>query len=342
MDHAADALAPARPNLVLEQQLYERSPLGYWGTSALVLSVLYGAFLLCAAAEHVRIVDRHQTFGLSDAAWPALVVSLLCTAALAMQRYVRLADMRDAPAYAQILRGDYAGVGFPSRRFMVRATLIGLGVGIVLSILVRLGELREGHVIPPAAMLWYALATTLLSILFARGVTQTRAGDRAWGRLLKERLKIDLLRVDRLAVLGRAASRASLIWFVVGAVACLFFIGGDLSWLTILLIVSTAGMGLGTFLSAMNRIHRQIVAAKSSELEHVRCRIEELRDRLMSDDHAAARLHGLIAYEERIADAPEWPFDQSTLMRVGAYILIPVIPWFGQAIVQYFVDHLTR
>ena len=60
------------------------------------------------------------------------------------------------------------------------------------------------------------------------------------------------------------------------------------------------------------------------------------------DDRAAAQLHGMLAYEKRISDAPEWPFDQSTLVRVGAYILIPTVPWFGQAIVQYFVEHMVR
>jgi len=342
MVDTAEAPVPLRSNLVLEQLLYERSPFGFALTTAAVLALLYGTFLLCAAAEHVRIVDPRQTFGLSDAAWPALVVSLLCTTALAMQRYVRLADQRDVCAYAQILRGGATEAGWLSMPRMLRSTLIGLAVGIGLSIAVRLAEFREGHAIPIATVLWFAATTTLLSVLFARGVAQTRSGDRAWGRVLKERLNIDLLRIDRLAVLGRAAARASLIWFVVGAVACLFFIGGDLSWLTILLIVSTAGMGVRTFLSAMTRIHRQIVAAKTQELEHIRCRIEALRDRLADDDHAATRLHGLIAYEKRISDAPEWPFDQPTLMRVGAYILIPVIPWFGQAIVQYFVEHLAR
>jgi hypothetical protein len=92
----------------------------------------------------------------------------------------------------------------------------------------------------------------------------------------------------------------------------------------------------------MLRIHRQIKTAKDAELEHVRCQIDAMRATMHADSGAAARLHGMLAYEKRIADAPEWPFDQSTLMRVGAYILIPTIPWFGQAAVQYYVDHLGR
>jgi len=86
----------------------------------------------------------------------------------------------------------------------------------------------------------------------------------------------------------------------------------------------------------------QIATAKSAELEHVRCQIEAQRANMASDAAAATRLHGLLAYEKRIDDAQEWPFDQSTLVRVAAYILIPTVPWFGQAVVQYFVEHMAH
>ena len=38
----------------------------------------------------------------------------------------------------------------------------------------------------------------------------------------------------------------------------------------------------------------------------------------------------------------EWPFDQTTLVRVGASALILTVPWFGQAAAQYFVDHIAN
>jgi hypothetical protein len=66
------------------------------------------------------------------------------------------------------------------------------------------------------------------------------------------------------------------------------------------------------------------------------------RSAMTTDDHAATRLHGLLAYEKRITEAPEWPFDQTTLLRVGASTLILTVPWFGQAIAAYVVDHLSH
>jgi hypothetical protein len=348
MDESVAIIAPAPRGLPLEQRIYAHSPLGLLSTTAVVFTVLFGSFLLVATAEHVVILQRLGSgFVLSNAAWPALVLSLLSCTALAMQRYVRLAEANDAASYGRILTGGMASAMEVTRLSPLdarlgRATLIGLATGVVISVIVRFSEFREGHIIPPMTMIWFGAATTLLTVLFARGVEQTRAGTRAYARTLNAELKIDLLRTDTLAVLGRSAARSSLIWFVISAVAFLFFAGGDLNWLTILLIAACAGMGIGMFVSIMSRIHRQIVAAKATELEHVRCQIDAMRAAMTTNDHAATRLHGLLAYEKRISDAPEWPFDQTTLMRVGASALIVTVPWFGQAIVQYLVEHLGQ
>ena len=88
-------------------------------------------------------------------------------------------------------------------------------------------------------------------------------------------------------------------------------------------------------------IHRQILAAKATELEHVRQRIDALRANLHDDAFASASLHGLLAYEKRVSEAQEWPFDQTTLVRVGASALILTVPWFGQALVAYVVEHMA-
>ena len=324
------------------------SPFGTLATTAILFALMFGSFLGIAALEHVSTIKRTASlFAFSGAAWPALVLSLLCCAALGMQRYARLREAADAPAYARILTGGMATAAgitdyyAPGARFG-RATITGSLVGLIISAAVCIAESREGHPMPPGALIWFSGATIFLSILFARGIEQTRAGGRAYAGVLNAELKIDLLRIDTLAVLGRSAARGALIWFVVSAVACLFFLGNDLNWLTIALIVSCAAMGTGMFVSIMLRIHRQIKAAKDAELEHVRRQIDAMRATMHEDTAAAARLHGMLAYEKRISDAQEWPFDQSTLVRVAAYVLIPTIPWFGQAAVQYYVDHLGR
>ena len=331
-----------------EQQIYMRSPVGMLATTAIVFLLLFGSFLVAALLGHTEIIERSaRGIALTQIAWSALVLSLLCSAALGMQRYNRVREASDRIAYAKILTGGMAsaasitGVTMREAAFG-RATIMGIVIGLILSVVIRMTEIGEGHPTALGAMIWYALATIFLSVLFSRGVEQTRAGNRGYAKVLDAELKIDLLRTDTLAVLGRSGARSALIWFVVSAVACLFFVGGDLNWLTIALIVSCAGMGIAIFASTMSRIHRQIVAAKGSELEHVRRQIDAMRAAMTENDHAATRLHGLLAYEKRISDAQEWPFDQSTLVRVGASALILTVPWFGQAIAAYVVDHLSH
>lgn len=331
-----------------EQRLYMRSPFGTLATSVLIFALLFGSFVTAAAFSDTEVIARSaRGIGLTQIAWSAMVLSLLSTAALGMQRNMRVREAADSAAYARIFRGGLPTADQVSsiairNVHLTRATISGVAIGLILSVVIQLAEIREGHTTAILPMAWYVLATTLLSVLFSRGVEQTRAGSRQFARVLEAELKIDLLRTDTLAVLGRSAARLALIWFVVSAIACLFFVSGDLNWLTIALIVSCAAMGIGIFASIMNRIHHQIVAAKRVELEHVRRQIDAMRAVMSENDHAATRLHGLLAYEKRIADAQEWPFDQSTLVRVGASALILTVPWFGQAIAAYVVDHLSR
>lgn len=340
--------AAASPGPQMEQRIFLHSPLGTLGTTIAIFLAFFGSFLLLAWLSPGPLSSPFGfAFLRSDAVWPAFVLSLLCATALGMQRYARVAEARDAPSYALIMTGGARSASrvtdlMPPDARLKGATLIGLAVGVALSFIIRYAEIREGHPIPLALLLWFAFATIMLSLLFARGVEQTRAGGRSFARSLDTELKIDLLRTDRLSVLGRSAARSALVWFVVSAVACLFFVGNDLNWLTIGLIVACAGMGAGIFVSTMSRIHRQIRAEKRAEIERLRAQIECVRDAMHEDAAAAAKMQGLLAYEARIEAAPEWPYDQPTLIRVCASALILSVPWFGQALAQFAVEHFAR
>jgi hypothetical protein len=348
MTDTTAALPPTASPAPFEQRLYLRSPLGTLGTTAVIFILMFGSFLLIAMIEHTATLVRTANgFALSAGALPALVLSLLCCAALGMQRYARTREAMDAPAYAKILTGGMASALrvvalMPRDAKLTRSTAIGVVLGLIISAIVWKSETGEGHAMPPGQLVWFTCVTTFMTVLFVRGVSQTRGGSRAYSSMLNAELKIDLLRIDTLSVLGQSAARTALIWFVISAVACLFFVGGDLNWLTIALIASCAVMGLGMFISIMLRVHRQIVAAKDAELEHIRCQIEAMRAVIHDEDHAASRMQGMLALEKRITDAPEWPFDQNTLVRLGASALILTVPWFGQAAAGYMIEHLAH
>jgi len=191
-------------------------------------------------------------------------------------------------------------------------------------------------------LIWTSLATTLLIMSFARGVALSRTGGDSMRRTVEDELIVDLLRIDRLSVIGRSASRLSLLWFTISAATLLIFIGGGITGFTVSLMVACAAMGVWVFVVTMEQVHRKIRAVKAVELERLRSEIDGLRARASSETDAAVKLYGLLAYETRITAAPEWPFDQTTLVRVGASALILTVPWFGQAIAAYVVDHLSH
>jgi hypothetical protein len=346
------ALKPAtapKPFTPLEQRIYMLSPFGILTTTALIFVLLYGSFLLIATLEHAQtIAVTNGRIAMSSGTWPALVLSLLCCTALGVQRYIRSRELADIDSFAVIFKNGRAAAEThtrwaPQNVNLTGATLAGLLLGVVASAAILASQnTATGFRSHIGTMVWFLIVITILMVSFTRGVEMSRKGGASFNKLADAELVIDLLRIENLSVLGRSAARGALIWFSVTAVVCLFFIGGNLDWFTLALLFACAAMGLWMFASTLDTVHRKIHATKVAELEKTRREIETTRNRLDSDAGAASRLQGLLAYETRIHGVREWPFDQSTAVRVAAYVLIPAIPWFGQAVAQYFVEHFMR
>jgi len=338
------ALAASDRRAYLEQQIFIRSPFGVWITSALIFALLMGLFALAwlvSGRPALVATDAHIYAGTIPrlAAWFSLMIAVI----LAMQRYSRIKDAEDLPRYAGLLRGGWDAVRTdltPRDVVLGPANVVGLLIGAVSSYLLYAARGRDNLLHYPAMFAWFALVTIALSMMFARGVAMTRGGTSSMRGTIEDKLIIDLLRIDRLSVIGRSAARPALIWFTVSAVILLLFAGGDITLFNIFLLLGCAAMGIWVFVSTMEHVHRRIQHAKAEALERVRGEIDTVRAHAAADPLAATKLHGLLAYEKRISDAQEWPFDQSTLVRVGASALILTIPWFGQAIAAVVVEHL--
>jgi len=66
----------------------------------------------------------------------------------------------------------------------------------------------------------------------------------------------------------------------------------------------------------------------------VRALIEEPSAALLNGaatSDSDAELPALLAYEARIDDVREWPFDTSNLLRFALFLLIPLASWLGGA-----------
>jgi hypothetical protein len=337
---AAPPLSP--DSFFLEQRIFQASPFGTFVSSVLIFLFLVGSYLALSAITGFALLTP-RVGALAQGTWPAFVLSLLITVALGMQRYARLRDLADAPALDAALRHRRQYLerlcnGEAVRRLRL-AGAIGALVGFVGSFGVTTPGLYRSE---PGMFVWFCVTTMFVCFLFARGVEKSIRGGESFTQAIDRDLVIDLLRIDSLAAIGRSGARSALIWFSVAAVILLFFVSERIEPLTIGGLLLAAAMGIWIFVQPMERIRRRIAAAKHAELDHIRNEIAQVRAALGSDPHASAKLQGLLAYEHRIEAVREWPFDQSTLVRVGASALILTVPWFGQAVTQYFVDSIAR
>jgi drug/metabolite transporter (DMT)-like permease len=337
---ASAAAPPARPHAIFDQRLFELSPAGTLPTSVAIFVFFMGSFEILALATHYPLGDQ-LSFSPREGAWPATVLSLLIAVVLGMQRYTRLKDLDDAPALERVIHCDAMAVAFDSaevRGRVRRAAAVGAIAGIAGAFAAVPAYVRHDHL---PIFLWFALVLAITGALFARGAVLTRAAARHFSARIDRDLKIDLLRVDELSIIGRSSARTALIWLCAAAVVCLFFVSGNAPVPVIATIVLAAGMAFWIFFRSLDQVHRRIRDAKRAELDRLRHSITEARTKAVDDHAAAARLHGLLAYETRIEAVHEWPFDQLTLIRVTAYVLIPAVPAFGQAAVKLVAQHFV-
>jgi hypothetical protein len=343
-DLRAEAAAAPRQEALpvrFEQRLFDLSPVGTLPTAIAVFVVLLGTFEAAARLTNYSL-EEQLTLDLHAGAWPATILSLLVAVGLAMQRFVRLREIEEAPALLQVL--PYTTTDPITNDLRVRAQLrwsglAGALVGFAAAFLAVPADVRTQHV---PAFAWFAIVMSIMGAMFARGAVVSGARARDFSERIDSYLKVDLMRVDELFVLGRHSARASLIWLSAAAIVCLFFASGRTPVFLIAIVAGSAGMAFWIFFRSLERVHHKIHDAKRAELDRVRREIAEARVQASHDHTAAAKLHGLIAYETRIAAVKEWPFDEWTLLRVGAYVLIPAIPSVAQTGLKYFVEHVWR
>lgn len=340
---------PSDRGAYFEQRLFILSPLGTFATAAVLFLCLMAWFLAAALGEGVALVT-HDTAGniqIESVLRIAFTLALMLCAALFIQRYTRIQERKDKPAFAEVLRpgtleSRYLTALTPPGARLPVFTAIGAVIGILVSWPLFGQAMLTAERPAYATFVWFLIVDTLLITSFTRGVELSRAGSLSMARAIDNDLVVDLLRIDLLSVWGRSAARFALIWFTVSAVACLFFIGNGLNAFTIAMLATFLALGVWMFIRPMERVHHKIRETKAVELERVRREIDQIRTAAVTDANAATRLHGLLAYETRISAAPEWPFDQTTLFRVCASALILSVPWFGQAVAQFAIEHLAQ
>jgi hypothetical protein len=335
----ASSEPPAADPVSLESLVFQVSPFGTAATAALVFALGAASFLLIS---RLAGYDVGGPSGLRlDRIAPGFVSPLLLATALGLRRYAEVKQRAEAPEIAAIVSGGTLTAllaPLPSAH-MLGPSLAGAAAGAAVAFLSVPQAVWRAF---PLAYAWQCGMIVVLIVLFARGVVMSARNWRQLRQIIERGLLIDLLHVDRLAVIGRQSARNALVWLVLAAIVCLYFVGGDPGLPTLPILLVCMAIGLWIFLHPMAGVRRRIQAAKLAELDRVRDEISEAVKQERRDPQAAARLPGLIAYEARVHAVREWPFDQSTLFRVATYILIPAIPWFGQAMAGEVIQRLGR
>jgi hypothetical protein len=338
---------PSDRRAYFEQRIFVASPFDTFATAAILFVAIFVLFLAAASHDGIVLFTRAaKGVHIESMLRMAFTLDLMMCAALFIQRYTRLQDRKDRDSFAAVLkpgameRHNLTSLT-PDNARLTAFTITGLIVG-ALSCWPLFGSQMLVAAHPAyATFAWFFVFNTLLVTAFTRGVELSRSGSRNSAQTIDQELVVDLLRIDLLSVWGRSAARFALIWFTVSAVGCLFFIGNGLNAFAVSMVATFLALGIWMFVRPMERVHQKIRAAKFTELERVRTQIDHVRLAASQNADAAIRLQGLLAYETRISAAPEWPFDQTTLFRVGASALILTIPWFGQAVAGFVIERLV-
>ncbi|GBF30218.1 hypothetical protein MnTg04_00156 [bacterium MnTg04] len=152
---------------------------------------------------------------------------------------------------------------------------------------------------------------------------------------------IDLLNLENIYAFGRSGLRGTLGWFIILAIGGLLILPevGSGLWVLLPLFAISLGIGLFGLLLPAREVRSLIREVKREELARLEPLLRQARDEVLTGDASTqGRLTDLLAYKTQVGSTPEWPFDSSTLLRFGLYLLIPIASMIGGALVERVVD----
>ncbi len=180
----------------------------------------------------------------------------------------------------------------------------------------------------------------LLGWLFGRGSYLSLMSTSRLPR--PQRSDIDLLNLEDLYAIGRSGLRGALVWLIILAIGGFVYLSGAPSlWAILPVFAIGLGIGLLVLLGPAREVRSLIRDVKREELARLEPLLRQARDDALTGDVSTqGRLTDLLAYKTQVESTPEWPFDSSTLLRFGLYLLIPVASMVGGALVERVVNVL--
>lgn len=340
-----------------EGPLSRGSAVSALGPLALGVAVAIGLLVLYVGWEyafgHLGYFTEYSLEG-RELVGPRIALTVIAVTSFLIggRAYARQALVRDIEELAPALQGSgqerAALVGEAKSAAHGAGSWIGSLVAIPIGLLVVTSDDPSvPYLLSDDAwshdLVWALGCNVLLFAIMGRIAVAAFRTNELFARMEGQLASLDLLRPRELAPFARRGLRTAFLWIGGTSIASIIFVDQGFSWLTGLVLLGTLGLGTFTFLQPMLGLHRRLRATKEAELERVRAAIERARSGLLDGTGATAealRMPGLLAYEQRVAAAPEWPLDAPQLMRFGLVVAIGLGSWVGGAVIDRVLDAL--
>jgi len=213
--------------------------------------------------------------------------------------------------------------------------------GAVVIVSLPMGNVASPESLWNAINSWSLVVTAALFALMTVNADRSLRAGQFFSELGKNHMRVRLVDPTRLQPFARRGLNSARFWFIGSALAVLLVVSGSTPWITASIIVGTVAIGVISLLVPTVGVHQQLRVRKQRELARVRALIEERSATLLNGaatSNPDSELSALLAYEARIDDVREWPFDTSNLLRFALFLLIPLASWLGGALVERLVD----
>jgi hypothetical protein len=188
--------------------------------------------------------------------------------------------------------------------------------------------------------LWHRVMAPVMGYWFARLAFAVLSESVRLSALAGRLVPLDLFDLKPLTPFTRQGLTHALVVVGFSSIQSLFLIESGYGPTLSIMWVLTTAVAITGFLVPVNGVRKRIRDAKTARLE--RCR-EDLRGAQASLDASGgneelARVTNLLALRQHLLEIREWPFDASTLRRLGLYLLIPLVSWSGGAVVERLIN----
>ena len=265
-------------------------------------------------------------------------------AAYAVMRRGARADLQSLRPRLRVSDVEFArlveSTASPDRRMLRRVGLVGLLTGVALPIV---DPTTWGGSVPSLSsptFVWALCRLPVFSWLVVRLMLAEFTMTRAYTRLGRDAVDVELLDLQALAPFARKGQRSALTWVLFSSIFSLFWLSDTAASLNLWLLMLVLSIVVLAFVLPLVGIHANIRKTKHAELDRLRDAIRAERGAATAPDSGTAtpRLANLIAYHQLVEAVREWPIDAGNLLRLFLYLLVGLGSWLGGALVERLLD----